>query len=184
MFVTLDRNLARARKKFDFIVNDEQFLEFMMPYLFLNDIPVKDAEKFPNQLLAAQLGTLLMGRGIEATDLVRGYLTDPSASEQYAKGRFGDVASEIATTLNSARFQGVVEQARELNEEAKEDVARQIAAKFEEMEIRQKASYFDNQAAQSIELKSILAAKDKEIEKLQRTLKYVKAQRSKKDRRP
>lgn len=179
MFVTLDRRLVRTRKKYDFIVSPEQFLEFMMPYLFLSDIPVRDAEKFPNQLLSAQLGTLLEKRTVEATDLVRGFLTDPSAAEQYAKGQHGAVASEIARTLSSTRFQGVVDRARELDESKMKDVSDQIATKFEEMETRQKVSYFENQAAQFTELKSILDGKDKQIAKLQRTLKYFKQQRHK-----
>jgi hypothetical protein len=74
----------------------------MMPYLFLSDIPIKEPDKFPNQLLAAQLGTLLGSRKIEATDLVRGFLTDSGAAEQYASGQFGSMASDIATTLSSA----------------------------------------------------------------------------------
>ncbi|MGO9863745.1 MAG: hypothetical protein ACLPLR_09065 [Terriglobales bacterium] len=182
MFVTLDRQLARTRKKYEFIVSSEQFLEFMMPYLFLTDIPVKDAEKFPNQLLSAQLGTLLEGRTAEATDLVRGYLTDPSASAQYAKGQLGPVASEIARTLSSSRFEGVVAQARELEGSKMEEVADQIATKFAEMELQQKVSYFENQAVQSTEFKSILNDKDKQITRLQRTLKYLKQQRQKGNR--
>ena len=87
------------------------------------------------------------------------------------------MASEIATTLSSSRFQGVVEQARELNESKREDVANQIAAKFEEMETKQKTSYFENQATQFAEFKSILEVKDKQIERLQKTLKYVKRQK-------
>jgi len=181
MFVTLDRQLVRTRKRYEFIVSSEQFLEFMMPYLFLSDIPVRDAEKFPNQLLSAQLGTLLEKRTVEATDLVRGYLTDPLAAEQYAKGQHGFVASEIARTLSSSRFQGVVDQARELEESKMEDVANQIAARFEEMETRQKVSYFEGQAAQFAELKSILDNKDRQIAKLQRKLKYVKRE-SRKDK--
>jgi hypothetical protein len=179
MFITLDRQLARARKKYGFIVSSEQFLEFMMPYLFLSDIPVKDAERFPNQLLTAQLGTLLTGRAIAATELVRAFLTDPSAAEQYAKGQFGPVAAEIATTLSSSRFQGIVEQTRDLETSAKEDIVNQIAAKFEEMETKQEASYFENQAVQSEQLKAILDAKDKKIEKLQKTVKYFRQQTSK-----
>jgi hypothetical protein len=179
MFITLDRQLARARKKYEFIVSSEQFLEFMLPYLFLSDIPVKDAEKFPNQLLSAQLGTLLVGRKIEATDLVRGFLTDPAAAEQYAKGQLGPVAIEIATTLSSSRFQGIVEQTRELAESKREDAVNQIATKFEEMETKQRASYFENQAAQSEQFKAILNAKDGQIAKLQKKVKYFRQQTGK-----
>lgn len=178
MFITLDRQLARTRKKYEFIVTSEQFLEFMMPYLFLNDIPVKDADKFPNQLLSAQLGTLLMGRRIEANDLVRGFLTDPKAAEQFEKGQLGSVASEIATTLSSSRFQGVVEEARQLDESTMKEAAAQIASKFENMEARQRTLYFENQAGQFAELKSIVSNKDKQIDKLQKTLKYLKRQRN------
>jgi hypothetical protein len=183
MFITLDRQLARTRKKYEFIVSSEQFLEFMMPYLFLNDTPVKDAERFPNQLLSAQLGTLLeVVRKVEATDLVRGFLTDPKAAEQFSRGHLGSVAREIATTLSSTRFEGVVKAARELDESKLQDVAGKIAAKFDEMETRQKASYFEGQAEQFTELKSILDAKDRQIAKLQKTLKYFKGQKPKKNR--
>jgi len=178
MFITLDRGLARARKKFEFVVSSEQFLEFMMPYLFLNDAPVKDAERFPNQLLSAPLGTLLkVVREVEATDLVRGFLTDPTAADQYEKGQLGPVASEIATTLSSSRFQGVVEQVRDLDEPQMREVADQIAEKFDQMETQQKVSYYESQSAQFSELKFILTEKDRQIVKLQKTLKYLKRQR-------
>lgn len=176
LFITVDRQLARARRKFEVIVSLEHFVEFMMPYLFIGDIPIKEAEKFPNQLLSAQLGTLLSGRRIEATELVRGYLTDPAAAEQYAKGQFGPVASEIATTLSSSKFQAIVEQTSGLEEGKKEDVISQIAAKFDEMENDQRKTYFETQAAQSSQFKAILEAKDKQIEKLQKTVKYFKHQ--------
>jgi hypothetical protein len=183
MFITVDRQLARARRKYEFIVALEHFVEFMMPYLFLGDIPIKEAEKFPNQLLSAQLGTLLAGRRIEATELVRSFLTDSAAAEQYAKGQFGPVAAEIATTLSSSKFQGIVEQTRKLDDSKKQDVIDQIAAKFDEMETEQKKAYFENQAAQSDQFKAILDAKDRRIEKLQKRVKYFKRQTTKRKRK-
>ena len=177
MFITLDRQLARAQKKYGFIVSSEQFIEFMMPYLFLSDIPLKDAEKFPNQLLSAQLGTLLVRRKVEITDLVRGFLSDPKASKQYENGELGSVASDIATTLSSSRFHGITEQARQLDTPNKQNIAEQIAAKFEETEMQRKTSYFEKQAALLVEFKTELESRDRQIEKLRRKVKYFKGQR-------
>jgi hypothetical protein len=183
MFITLDRQLARLKRRFDFIMTPEDFVEFMMPYLFLNDIPVKDADTFPNQLLSAQLGAMLdVVRKVDATDLVRGYLTDPRAAERYARGQLGDMAREIASTLSATRFQGIAEQVRGFDEPAMKKVSEEIAAKFDEMETRKKAAYFDYQAAGFVELKSIIASKDKQIQKLQKTLSYFKQQRASKKR--
>jgi hypothetical protein len=177
MFITLDRQLARAQKKYGFIVSSEQFIEFMMPHLFLSDIPLKDAEKFPNQLLSAQLGTLLVRRKVEITDLVRGFLSDPKASKQYENGELGSVANDIATTLSSSRFQGIMEQARQLDTPNKQNIAEQIAAKFEETEMQKKTSYFEKQAALLAEFKKELESRDRQIEKLRRKVKYFKGQR-------
>jgi hypothetical protein len=184
MFITLDRQLARTRKKYEFILRSDQFLEFMMPYLFLSDIPLKDADRFPNQLLSAQLGSMMeVVRKVEATDLVRAFLTDPKAADQYSSGQFGAVAREIASTLSSERFEGVATAARELDPAKVEGIARQIGQRFEEMEIHQKAAYFEGQAQRSAEDKAIIDEKDRQIAKLQRTLKYFKGQTRRRDKK-
>jgi len=176
MFITLDRQLARARHKYGFIVTSERFLEFMLPYLFLGDIPIKNAEEFPTQLLSAQLGVFLGSRKNAATDLVRGFLTDPEAPEKYATGQLGAMAVDIATALSSERLQGALEKTSKLPENERREIEKEIAGKIEEIGVRQRVSYFENQAAQFSELNSLLAEKDKRIEKLQKTVKYFKGQ--------
>ena len=44
--------------------------EYFLPYVFLNDIPVKQVVEFPNQLLSAQLGLLLMKYRPKAIEFV------------------------------------------------------------------------------------------------------------------
>lgn len=78
MLVTADKKLWRLRRLYPFIVSPESFLEFILPYLFLSDIPVTDAERFPNQLLRAQLGTLLVSRPPELAEIVGAYFKDPA----------------------------------------------------------------------------------------------------------
>ncbi len=180
MFITLDRQLARCRKGFEFIFSSEQFIEFMMPYLFLSDIPISNAEKFPNQLLSAQLGTLLIARQVEATDLVGGFLSDPQAAEQYASGKFGAKACEIATALSSSKLNEIVNQTRELGESQRREIAKQIGERFKEMEMQQKTSYFENHAARVRDFTEILNEKDKQIDKLRNTVRYFRQQSSRK----
>jgi hypothetical protein len=81
------------------------------------------------------------------------------------------------------RFQEIVEQTRGLADSEQQRIAAQIGARFEEMEVRQRVSYFESQAAQVADVKAILSAKDRQIEKLQKTLRYVKQQKGRKGKR-
>ena len=74
MFITLDRHLARCRKKYRFILTTDQFVEFMLPYLFVSDVPLIDANTFPNKLLSAQLATLLTKQKPDIVTIVDEFL--------------------------------------------------------------------------------------------------------------
>ncbi|GEM_PF-6213552 len=59
LFVTCDFRLARVRRKtqdrFNFLVTIAEFYEYMLPYLFLEDIMVTNPIEMPNFLLASTL---------------------------------------------------------------------------------------------------------------------------------
>lgn len=57
LFVTCDFALARIRRiqhnRFEFIVTAPEFYEFMLPYLFLAELPTSEPVETPSALLAA-----------------------------------------------------------------------------------------------------------------------------------
>jgi hypothetical protein len=78
LFLTLDAlHLLRLRRGFPFIVGIRQCQEYFLPYLFLTDMPIKQTVEFPNQLLSAQLGVLLMKYRPKAIDIIESALGSP-----------------------------------------------------------------------------------------------------------
>jgi hypothetical protein len=75
LLLTLDAmHLLRIRRAYPFIIGIRQCQEYFLPYLFLNDMPTKQIVEFPNQLLSAQLGMLLMKYRPKAIDIVESAL--------------------------------------------------------------------------------------------------------------
>lgn len=173
MFMTLDSKLLRLRRRYPFIVSAEQFLEFMLPYLFITDIPVKEPERFPNQLLSAQLGTLLVRKPPELAEEVGAFLNDPSLLS-LDRDQLRLKGSTIGIALSSDRFKAIVESAQACSASEKAIVATEASRLLEEMASEERDSYFKsrNLEAELDELKDEVKNKDQKIDKLQRTLKY------------
>jgi hypothetical protein len=178
MFLTLDSKLLRLRRRYPFILSAEQFLEFMLPYLFISDIPIKEPERFPNQLLSAQLGTLLVRKPPELAEEVGAFLSDPSLLS-LDRERLRLKGSTIGYALSSDRFKAIVESAQGLSNSEKTIVATETARLLEEMARGERDSYFKsrNLEAELEQLKDEVKNKDQKIDKLQRTLTYWRQQR-------
>jgi len=172
LFLTLDsRRLLRLRKKYPFIVSPEQFLEFFLPYLFLADVPVREAQGFPNKLLAAGLGTIMVGRPPQVVEMLRAFLEDPSLLESPDR-ILSESGREIAIALNSERFREVAELYPDLPDSQKLDTARRIADILESDRRVHSGRFHKDRIDQS----DRLSEKDREIEKLRRTVRYWRSQ--------
>lgn len=171
-FLTLDtRRLLRLRKRYQFIISPEQFLEFFLPYLFLADIPLIESESFPNKLLSAGLSTLLVSRPLEAVDMLRSFLDDPSVlnSPNMINSETG---REMAIALNSERFNEITEISQELSGAQKSEVAYKIADILEKEQRSKRQKYYSD----FVDLQQQISEKDKEIKKLRNTVRYWRTQ--------
>lgn len=174
LFLTLDtRRLLRLRKIYQFILTPEQFLEFFLPYLFLADVPLTEAESFPNKLLAAGLSTLLVNRPPEAVDMLQHFLGDPSLLESQSE-IISEQGRKMAAALNSDRLKEVVKLSEKLPEAERQKVAQEIARILEEERKADREAYYSHMNAN--DWKQRLAQKEQEIEKLKRTAKYWRSQ--------
>ncbi|MBW2331719.1 MAG: hypothetical protein JRF30_12615 [Deltaproteobacteria bacterium] len=79
LFVTCDFGLAKIRRrehdKFEFLVTVPEFYEFMLPYLFMENLMVKQPVEMPNFLLASILYRELF-ESIDFKDLFGKYIAD------------------------------------------------------------------------------------------------------------
>jgi hypothetical protein len=176
MFLTIDsRKLLPLRRKYPFVLSPQQFMEFILPYLFLSDIPVHDAERFPNQLLAAQLGTLLVRRPPALNEAIASYLNRPR-DESAQVHLESPHASELGALLSNERLQSIVESSRDLDDAGKLEVATQVAKIGEEMIRAERERYYAKRDAEAemSALKVELENQQAKIQKLQRTVRYWK----------
>lgn len=125
VFITVDGKLCRLRKRYPFICSPAQFLEFILPYLFLSDIPLKDARHFPNRLLSAQLGTLLVKRPPQLAEIVRAYFQNPSLAVREPTTVMPNLSEDMARALNSARFRQFVAESETLTPDQRDELSRQ-----------------------------------------------------------
>ena len=174
MLVTADKKLWRLRRLYPFILSAEQFLEFVLPYLFLSDIPVTDAERFPNQLLHAQLGTLLVTRPPELAEIVGAYFKDPGLASGNVRAVFGEMGETMARALSSQRFRDLVSTSKDLGDAQREKLteeAAEILQRFVDETRRTK------EITQEVEeLRKEIDERDSKIEKLHRTVRYWREQ--------
>jgi hypothetical protein len=178
ILLTVDSKLLRLRKRYDFILSPEQFLEFMLPYLFLADIPILEGERFPNQLLAAQLGTLLVNRPPELADIVAACLRNPSLLDRDVLEAFPQ-ADRTARALNSDRLRRIIREGTGLSESDQAAVAKQTADLLRETERAQGQA--SEAKTEQQRLKEQLAAAEQRLEKLQRTVVYWREQARRKE---
>jgi predicted alpha/beta hydrolase family esterase len=180
--LTLDReHLLRLRRTFPFLIGIRQCQEFFLPYLFLSDIPLKEAVSFPNRLLGAQLGTLLVKRPLQANDAIESLLNSGSLSSPERAKRMPREIQDIATVLNSQRFSGTVGRIESLPPDEKREAVSLVASVVDELRQQTVTKAFDDRAnKQEVErLKAELDDEKQRNAKLAKTNQYLKSQRGK-----
>ncbi len=178
--VTLDfRQLLRLRGQFPFILSAQQFLEFILPYLFLSDIPLVEARQFPNVMLGAELSVLLVKQPPSLVETVRGFLKNSSWQEREA-GNYGSKIGEIARILTEERLSGIVSGTRELSDtEAVNAISEKIAELVEEQHDLEERVYFSGFGSESERIRKmneLIVKQERQITKLQRKLRYTRSQ--------
>ena len=175
MFITLDRRLARCRRKYEFILTTDQFVEFMLPYLFVADVPL-DANTFPNKLLGAQLATLLTRQKPDIVAIVDAFFKNKDIGEKLtAEGSLGPIGTEYGKALSQSRFSEVIEGARTIgNSEERAQAVKKVAKALQQMEDEKTGAYFDTTGAAVSKLQRALLAKERENKKLRGRLRALK----------
>jgi len=178
VFITVDGKLCRLRKRYPFICSPAQFLEFILPYLFLSDIPLTDARQFPNRLLSAQLGTLLVKRPPKLAEIVRAYFQNPSLAKREPTTVIANLNEDMARVLSSQRFRQFVAESETLTPGQRDELAAKAAGMLEELSKVKEQATAD--AHRVDELESELDDRETTIARLQRTLAYWRAQAKRK----
>ena len=172
IFVTLDRNrLLRLQREYNFILSPEQCLEYFLPYLFLSDIPLVQANIFPNQILSAGLSSLLIKHPPDSIELLAKFLEDPSflvRGDDFINRK----TREMAKTLNQDRFKEVMANTASLDESTRKIAAQKIIEilEMEKLQVRK------TQADRYSQLRQTIREKESKIEKLTKTVRYWKQQ--------
>ena len=105
LLLTLDAlHLLRIRRAYPFIIGIRQCEEYFLPYLFLNDMPIKQIVEFPNQLLSAQLGMLLMKYRPKAIDIVESALGSEKPLVFLESGANSSLYRDVAKSFNQDRL--------------------------------------------------------------------------------
>lgn len=177
LLVTIDRRyVGRLRRRYPFVMTAEQFVEFLLPYLFICDVPVVEPTRFPNLLLSAELATLIVHEPPDLTETVGAYLRDPGAMA--ARDGDTDEIRAVAKALGSERFKEIMERARSLSADDQQDVAGDIAEEIRAV-MRAERERRTGQSQRELEVESLRQdLKDKEwsLAKAQRTIRYWKQQ--------
>ncbi len=185
LFITVDSKLFRLRRDYQFIVSPGQFLEFILPYLFLSDIPLVEADGFPNQLLNAQLGTLLVQRPPELSEIVGAYFRNPDLAKQDAAHVFWGLSEDKATALNNDRFKKIVTEFGDSDRQGGPEIAAQAAVILSELH-DEKRLIEEERRQETVKRADLLrrgeareervAQLEAKIDKLQKSVKYWRAQ--------
>jgi len=177
LLLTLDSKLLKCREKYPFLITTEQFLEFMLPYLFLADIPTEEPNRFPNKILSAQIGVHTSYWKPNTNDYVRMALENPEVFEE--KGGLGPDAQTISKALSTERFKNIVRKRKALKESEKKEIALQVSEAVDEMiknntEIQLLKGELKTLKVELEREKQEKEKYSKKAEKLRRTLKYFK----------
>jgi hypothetical protein len=181
VFVTIDGKLWRLRKKYQFICSPAQFLEFILPYLFLSDIPTADPRAFPNRLLSAQLGTLLVQRPPELAEIARAYFQNPALAKEEPKKAFPGISDNMARVLSSDRFKQTIAKSKDLPERERLEMAELTTPMLEEVERLSEQMQKTTEEAKQLQEElatrdATITDRDAKIEKLQKTVAYFREQ--------
>ncbi|NQS88601.1 hypothetical protein HQ584_02265, partial [Patescibacteria group bacterium] len=130
LLLTTDNKLIKCRKEYPFIISTLQFVEFMLPYLFLGEIPIEESNKIPNKILSAQLGVHISFWEPSKKDVISMFLNKPELLKH--KHWYGAEVPGVSTTLNDERFKKTVEKSTALSPEEKDKLADLLLPEVEE----------------------------------------------------
>jgi len=165
LLLTTDSKVIRCRKEYPFIISVFQFVEFMLPYLFLGEIPVEESNRIPNKLLSAQLGVHTSFWEPSKKDVISMFLnnTDLLKSRHW----YGSEVPVVAKTLNDERFKKTVEKSTALSPEEKDALTNLLLPKIEEA--------IDSQTEMSFAKRELYGLEQK-IERVQKEAKLDKSE--------
>jgi len=177
LLLTLDSKLLKCREIYPFLITTEQFLEFMLPYLFLADIPIEEPNRFPNKILSAQIGVHTSYWKPNTNDYVRMALENPEVLEE--KGGLGPDAQTISKALSTERFKNIVRKDKVLKESEKKEIALQVSEAVDEMIKNDTEIQLLKRELKTLKVELEREKQEKEkysrkAKKLHRTLKYFK----------
>lgn len=168
LLLTTDGKVIRCQKKYPFIISTSQFVEFMLPYLFLSEISEEESNRMPNQLLSAQLGVNISFWEPSNKDVVSMFLNNPDLLKQ--DHWFGPGTQGVAKILNDERFKKAVDRTTELGVEERNKLAEILSP----------------QVSEAIDSKTEITLARKEVfdlkQKLKQTFKEREANRTEKER--
>lgn len=187
LFLTLDsEHLLRLRKHYSCIVGVQRCQEYFLPYLFLNDVPVKQAVEFPNQLLSAQLGVLLMKYRPKAIEFVESTLRSSNPWQLLDSEKFPTAYKDVAQVFNKDRLREKIEAVRghpeaagvvaeQIGELLEQEAAKELSAEYAVRAKDVAISRLKEQVEREKEEKAKMQA---ELDKLRKANKYFKGQHS------
>jgi len=126
--ITTDNKLVRCREKYPFVITIDQFMEFILPYLFLADIPTHEFNKFPNQILSAQLGVHITRWKPSGKDLVSMIFSDPECLNDE---KFIESVPQYSKNLNIDKLKRIVEGSKSLANNERENVINSVSELLE-----------------------------------------------------
>jgi hypothetical protein len=192
LFLTLDSDhLLRLRRTHSFILGVQQCQEYFLPYVFLNDIPVKQVIEFPNQLLSAQLGILLLKYRPRAIEIVESTLRSPSPWQLMDSDKLPTAYRDVARSFNQDRLRETVQTAKE-QPEMVAAIAEQVGGLLEaEADKALREEYAARRQGLAVEQLNAEIEKEKEdkrriqaeLDRARKENKYLKTQRRKTTRR-
>jgi hypothetical protein len=180
LLLTTDSKLIKCRRQYPFVITTEQFLEFILPYLFLADIPAQDPNRFPNEILSAQLGVHISYWMPSTNDVVAMCFKHPEFLQN--ESLWGPGVCSTAKVVSKVRFKKIIEESQTQPEPEKQKAVLAVADAVDKaMETDAEIAFMEKQLK---DLKDQLNRERQEketfkvrTEKLQRTLKYYKGLR-------
>jgi len=182
LLITLDSKILKCRRDYPFIISAEQFLEFMMPYLFLSEIPESEPNKFPNEILSATLGVHTNYWKPDCTDVISMFFSDPDAFKDTCV--LGPNISLVAENLSLNRLQETAQKSTTMPDAERNQLIESLAEKTAKEIVKKTEKTFDARKLSLLEetLEKITTEKEKykaQSDKLRKTLKYYKRTRRK-----
>jgi hypothetical protein len=175
ILITADGKLIRCRRNYPFILSIEQFLEFMLPYLFLGDINTDETNKLPNQLLSARIGINASHWQPNQENVISMLIENPDLMQNIDYD--SPNIKEISKILSGKRFEEVFQKTEILSKEEKEEIIKKISLAIDEK--YQELSEESFTKIESKKLKNQLRKEQEEKEALLQELDELKKEKEK-----